>query len=513
MDNLQTFVQQVRRRLLTVLLLNNLLLLADWWLAGQVLKLGGWWLVAAVLIAPVLSVSFVPWLSARALTRPTKLIWQAILHITPNAASVPAPDIKTVRLGRELVTNLVNHIYQLASVADGVEQTANARPANLSADFIANNLPLPLVVLGKDNTVLFANDSCCKYLGQTAADIAGKDVYSVIDMSFPSDDTFDAWLQKARTTTVTAAKTWERVRLNRPDGKNALQFDLAAYYNRDNPNGIEALLVLFDHTETYAQDDQAMSFVALAVHELRTPLTLLRGYIDVFDEELDGKLDAELKDFMFKMNAAAQQLTSFVSNILNVARIEGDQLFLRLGQGDWAGIVNTAVRDWQLRAQVRGIKLQTAIAPGLPPVGVDRLSIYEVLSNLIDNAIKYSGNGKVVVISAQLTEDGLVETTVQDHGIGIPESVVPKLFDKFYRNYRTRTRVGGTGLGLYLSKTIITAHGGNIWVRSKPGEGTTLGFTVLPYARLKAEQKAGGPSADITTSAHGWIKNHSLYRR
>jgi signal transduction histidine kinase len=105
-----------------------------------------------------------------------------------------------------------------------------------------------------------------------------------------------------------------------------LQFDLASYYNKANPQRIETILVMFDHTEQYSQDDQAMSYVALAVHELRTPLTLMRGYIEVFDEELDGKLDGELQDFMHKMNAAAQQLSAFVNNILNVARIEGDQL-------------------------------------------------------------------------------------------------------------------------------------------------------------------------------------------
>jgi signal transduction histidine kinase len=330
-------------------------------------------------------------------------------------------------------------------------------------------------------------------------------------MSFPNEDTFDAWLGGAKKNTVTATSSWERVRLNRLD-ESALQFDLAAYYNKGNPQHIETILVLFDHTEQYSQDDQAMSYVALAVHELRTPLTLMRGYIEVFDEELEGKLDPELQDFMHKMNAAAQQLSAFVNNILNVARIEGDQLEVHLQQENWNEILEAAINDLRLRAQVRGITLDCEVAPDLPPVGVDRVSIYEVINNLIDNAIKYSGTGKQIVIRSKLTSEGEIETTVQDFGVGIPESVMPNLFNKFYRNHRNRAQINGTGLGLYLSKTIVAAHGGNIWVRSKDGEGSTFGFTVVPYTELADEQKNSN-NKDIVRGAHGWIKNHSLYRR
>jgi signal transduction histidine kinase len=446
--------------------------------------------------------------------QPLKTIWLTVLHILPGDHHVPVPEVNKLAVGRTLVMSLSAQIYQLASVAeqyDSQEQKTEKLEKGRS-QLIANSLPLPLILLDKDSNIIFMNDAGLKYFNQTKEDVFGKEVYSILDMSFPSDDTFDSWLKRAKTSTVTATKTWERIRMSRPIADKVLQFDLAAYYNKDNPQGVESILILFDHTDTYSQDDQAMSFVALAVHELRTPLTLLRGYIDVFDEEFAGKLDPELQNYMLRMSAAAQQLTAFVNNILNVARIEGDQLFLRLQETNWDELVQSVVRDWSLRAQVRGVTLQCAVVPGLPTVGADKVSIYEVISNLIDNSIKYSGAGKSIVIKAGLTKDGQVETTVQDNGVGIPESVMPNLFNKFYRNYRNRAQIGGTGLGLYLCKTIITAHGGNIWVRSKEGEGTTFGFTLLPYAKLADEQKSGD-NKDITTNAHGWIKNHSLYRR
>jgi signal transduction histidine kinase len=268
---------------------------------------------------------------------------------------------------------------------------------------------------------------------------------------------------------------------------------------------------MFDHTKQYSQDDQAVSFIALSVHELRTPLTLLRGYIEVFEEELGQSISPELQSFMQKMRVMSDQLTAFVNNILNVARVDDDQLELKLQSDDWSTVLKSAIELMSLRAKVRGIALKCQINLDLPPVGVDSLSIREVINNLIDNAIKYSGNSKTIEIKTYLNQEGMVETTIQDYGVGIPTSVVPNLFTKFYRDHRNRAQIGGTGLGLYLSKAIVTAHGGSLWVRSQEGKGSTFGFTLLPYDKLAEAQKAG--QQDITRSAHGWIKNHSLYRR
>jgi signal transduction histidine kinase len=275
--------------------------------------------------------------------------------------------------------------------------------------------------------------------------------------------------------------------------------------------GYETMLVLFDHTEVYSQDDQAISFVALSVHELRTPLTLLRGYIEVFDEELGPNLTPELRGFMQKMDASAQQLAAFVDNILNVAKIEDNQLTLQLHEEKWDEVLNTVIGDLSLRANVRGITIKTDIATDLPTVGVDRYSIYEVVANLLDNAIKYSKGTKEIHVTAILNKDGMVETSVKDFGLGIDGSILPHIFDKFYRNHRNRSQIGGTGLGLYLSHAIVQAHGGQISVSSKVDEGSTFSFTVLPYTKLADANKTGDTNG-ITRGAHGWIKNHSLYR-
>jgi signal transduction histidine kinase len=515
MDHLSKLVRTVRWYLIGIFFAYDLLVVALWWLFEHVLthRLSDIQvLIALVLLSPVLIVVFA-FITAAYVTSPLKAIWQTILHISPTEHNIAPPKVESLRLGRELVASLSAQIYQLANMAETIEKTAKTHSNDLSGNFIANNLPLPLIILNKYDMIMFANTTATTYLGFPLAEVIGKNAYTLLDMAFQTPDTLESWLKQVKQETATAVKTWEQVKFTAAsEGQSNRYFDLAAFYNRDNPSNVETMLVLFDHTAQYSKDDEVMSFLALSVHELRTPLTLLRGYIETFQDELKDKLDPELTDFMFKMNASAQQLTAFVNNILNVARVDGDQLVLELHEEKWDEIVRSAANTLALRAKVRGISLEFSIAPNLPTVGVDRVSIYEVISNLVDNAIKYSSNGKRIRIDTRLNQEGLVETTVQDWGVGIPTSIVPNLFTKFYRNHRNQAQIGGTGLGLYLSKAIVSAHGGNIWVRSKDGEGSTFGFTILPYAQLTAERKASG-NQDITRGAHGWIKNHSLYRR
>jgi signal transduction histidine kinase len=513
MDYFHRFLKRARQRLFLLVLVNNAVLIAAWWVSSQYTPLSNYGLLGALItLAIILSIAMTITIS-NSLTQPLKAVWQAVVHLAPGEQNTPPPPvIDSLKTGRELVANLTAQIYQLASVAAHNDNAVSSQPAGIKSNFIASNLPLPLIVIDKDRNIIFASDATKKYLAIESDDIISKNLYSVLDMSFNTSETFDVWLQDSIANAATATKSWERVRLNLADQKTTKLFDLAAYYNKDNPENIETMLVMFDHTEQYSQDDQAMGFVALAVHELRTPLTLLRGYIEVFEEEFAGKLNPELSDFMFKMNASVQQLAGFVNNILNLARIENDQMSLQLQEQNWKDIIKSATDNLALRAKVHGIAIEYTVAPDLPTVGADRVSIFEVLTNLLDNAIKYSGKGKKILVNSSLNQDGLVETSVQDFGVGIPPSVIENLFTKFYRNHRSRGQVSGTGLGLYLSKAIISAHGGNIWVRSKEDEGTTVSFTIQPYAKL-AEERKNNDNKDIVRGAHGWIKNHSLYRR
>ena len=512
MNQLDFLVRSIRRHLLLVMLVSNVLTVGIFYTLTSVTKLPTWAAAVMSLGAAVGLSTVVARMSGRYLAQPISALWQTIMHLSPTVQGVAAPIPDKLSLGRELVINLTAQIHQLTDVAERSALAAQAATTTITHNFVAQNLPLPFMSLDATETITFANEAMATYLGMTSADLIGKNIYFVMDLAFPSEDTFDTWLKDVKAHNATASRSWERVKMDVRDNHPLRLFDLAAYYNRDNAEHLETMLVLLDHTKAYSQDDQAISFIALSVHELRTPLTLLRGYIEVFQDELQGKVEPDLLDFMNKMSATAQQLMAFVNNILNVARVDDDQLQLTLQEENWGDILKSSLDTLSLRAGVRGITLEYSLAPNLPTVGVDRISIYEVLNNLVDNAIKYSNGSKIIKIDAHLTREGMVETTIQDFGGGMPSNILPNLFTKFYRDHRNRAQIGGTGLGLYLSKAILTAHGGNIWVTSKENVGTTFGFTVVPYAQLGTELKQS-ENQEIVRSAHGWIKNHSLYRR
>jgi len=450
-------------------------------------------------------------ISSRFVMQPFHLLWQAILHVAPDSTSVPPPNMQKLLFGRELVTSLANRVYQFASQQDGTELASHRKAISQAAN-IVSHFPLPLFVFNKDQIVTNASDSALEYLNIKSPQLFGQKLFDSVNLEFQGDHTLETWIKDCQDNKVTDHGEWQRVHVLLRDGKTIKQCDIAAYYNRDNESGTEFIITFFDHTDLYGQDEQSLSFVALAVHELRTPLTMLRGYIEVFEEELEGKLDPELAGYMHKLRISTDQLTAFVTNILNVVKIQENQLALTLVENNWQLLLKQAAAGQLLRAQVLGKTITFTVDAKLPTVAADPVSVSEVVNNLLDNALKYSPTSKEIMVKASVNKEGMVETTVQDFGVGIPDSVIQNLFEKFYRNHRTRAQIGGTGLGLYLSKAIITAHGGNISVRSKVGEGSSFSFTLQPYAQLADELKNSDTSG-ITRHAHGWIKNHSMYRR
>lgn len=452
---------------------------------------------------------------------PLETVQKLLSYADNSAVQSQAPDLEKSKLGKELLEAMSRQIYSLASAstAPANTDTIAAQPiapttiqpqaVQNSQNRIIDELSAPIIGMNGGNQVTVANKAALDYFGDTA--MVGKSIDDVLHLSFQGGNSLEQWLNDATQSSVTATQSWERVRHSTGDeDENIKQFDMIASYSKNSSTGTDTLLAIYDKTTRYGLDDQELSLVALAVHELRTPLTVMRGYVEVFQDELGPTLTPELKDFMHKMQASTQQLTAFVGNILNVARVEENQLVLTLREGNWAEILKNATDDLQLRAQVHGINISLSVAENLPTVGVDKISAHEIINNLVDNAIKYSNGKDSIVITAKINDEGIVETSVQDFGVGIPTSVMGTLFQKYHRSHKSRTQVGGTGLGLYLCKALVGAHGGNIWVRSKENEGSIFSFTLLPYSQLTAEQISGEDG--IVRGAHGWIKNHSLYR-
>lgn len=483
---------------------------------------GAWALLTMILpgMKPILSAAIMcgllvllggifMWIVTRLAFAPFEQLSRAILHVSRVEENVAAPALDSLKLGRAQVTELSQAAYDLA-----ISHNSTSAPSNATTDAAMKRLvlqaPLPMLAIDKQNRVALANPACLEYVGMSSEQLVGSPVSEIMRLVFPKTVTLQEWMDDCRANKLVDTISWERVRLLNQQSNPMRQFDMAAHYSKANDSDIDTVIGMFDKTTRYAADDQDLSFVAIAIHELRTPITMMRGYIELFEDEIGPSLNAELTEFMQKMSAAGNSLTTFVSNILNVARIENNQLQVQLAEADWNKTLQKSCADLNLRARVRGKTIEYQLAENLPTVAVDGASIFEVLNNLVENAIKYSGQSNRIIIKT-FPYQNMVATTVQDFGIGVPATLLPHLFEKFYRSHRSRTSVSGTGLGLYVCKAIIDAHGGRIWVESTEGRGSAFSFLLPNYASIAANPQSSN-NEGITREAHGWIKNHNLLR-
>ena len=226
-------------------------------------------------------------------------------------------------------------------------------------------------------------------------------------------------------------------------------------------------------------DQLKSDFVSMVSHELRAPLTNINGSIELMLS--DDSMDPETQRAMLRIIAEqTARLTRLVQGILNVSRIEARKLEIHPEVVFIHPILEKVVREIAQTTERHVFELPEQ---PLPPVWADPDRLQEILSNLLDNAVKYSPDGGTIRIGAQVLDDRMV-ISVSDPGLGIPARELDKIFEKFHRVDRGDARATyGHGLGLYISKRLVEAHGGDIWVESELGRGSTFYFT-LPLAEI-----------------------------
>lgn len=241
-----------------------------------------------------------------------------------------------------------------------------------------------------------------------------------------------------------------------------------------------AILVFHDLTRLRQLENTRQEFVANVSHELRTPLSLIKGYVETL---LDGAKDdpAVVTRFLQTIQKHVNRLTYLIEDLLTISRLESGQVVLNTQPVELHQQAARVLEDLQARATQKAVTLENRIVPGLTAqADADRLQ--QVFFNLVENAIKYGRPGGHVEVGARPTQKGKIELWVKDDGPGIPVEAQPRIFERFYRVDRARSReTGGTGLGLAIVKHIVQAHGGEVWLSSEPGHGATFFFT-LPQA-------------------------------
>lgn len=222
-------------------------------------------------------------------------------------------------------------------------------------------------------------------------------------------------------------------------------------------------------------DKQKSEFISIASHQLRTPLTAIKGYISLLLEGSYGKMNAEVEDVLNKVYSVNDRLVHLVEDLLNVSRIEAGRIQYNFQPTQLADVVKELHDMFAMAAKSKGLEFTLSLPKEmLPQIIADPNKIKEISSNLIDNAIKYTPSGFVKVSLEKVGENARI--TIQDSGIGIKPEDMPNLFTKFVRSKETsRMVVGGAGLGLFVGKSFVQAHGGRIWAESEgPGKGSTF---------------------------------------
>lgn len=251
-----------------------------------------------------------------------------------------------------------------------------------------------------------------------------------------------------------------------------------------------AVAVFHDITDARKFDLMRSEFVANVSHELRTPLTSIKGFVETL---LDGALEDKMlcRRFLTIIDSETDRLTRLIDDLLSLSAIESKEIKVNFKPLNLVEQVKTVFNILAPQVAEKKLRLELIYPKTLPWVRGDEDLINQVLINLLDNAIKYTAQkGKIIV---RLSQDGnKVVARITDTGIGIPGESLPRLFERFYRVDKARSRVlGGTGLGLSIVKHILELHGGDVYAESKVGEGSTFTFCLWQATPEEKDEKAG----------------------
>jgi two-component system phosphate regulon sensor histidine kinase PhoR len=239
--------------------------------------------------------------------------------------------------------------------------------------------------------------------------------------------------------------------------------------------------VFHDITAIKRTEKMRRDFVANVSHELRTPLSAIKGYSETL---LDGALEDEqvARDFVDVIHRHAIRLSQLVEDLLDLSKLESPDFVPELKPLSLKPLINRVVALMEDEAQSKNIALYIHLPEDLPKALANSSNLEQVFTNLLGNAIKYTPDGGKIGISAFLNkENTFIQVSVKDTGLGMEPKHIPRLFERFYRVDKARSReLGGTGLGLSIVKHIVQLHGGEIWVESELNKGSTFHFTLMP---------------------------------
>jgi signal transduction histidine kinase len=274
----------------------------------------------------------------------------------------------------------------------------------------------------------------------------------------------------------------------------------------EQEDAAQAIITIHDETKSRELENMKVDFVSMAAHELRTPLAAIRGYLELIAFKMGAEVPEEVRKYMDQSLKSTTELGGLIANLLDVTRIERGNMTLHFAKVDLAADLKQAIHNAEFNAKEKQITLAYHGPEDGCPIIADQIGIHEVINNLLNNAIKYTEPGGFVHVALQRHHHHYA-VNVKDSGIGIPKSALPHLFTKFYRVHGgLNSGSTGTGIGLFITKSIIEKHGGSITVESEAGAGSVFTFTLpLPDDQKLAElEKANQAGITSTRRRRGW---------
>ncbi len=366
--------------------------------------------------------------------------------LTARIASTATDEIGKVAGALDKTTRRVEESYERVQTSQRELET------------LLNSMQDAVIAVDLDGRVMWANRSMDRLLLR-APRLNAPLIDSVRDPDFLAaiqEAARDQVGTSARSNTIVSGRTFDVTAAPMPGGG--------------------AVAVLRDLTETERMEKSRRDFIANVSHELRTPLTSIQGYTETL---LDSPIaDNHVREFLEIIRKNAARMSRLTEDLLTLARVESGETRFDMQRVNTEELLQDALESFRETARSYGVELVVENSVATGQVNADREAIHQIFSNLIENALKYAASGKKVILGARTAESG-VEFYVKDFGPGISSEHLPRLFERFYRVDKARSREsGGTGLGLAIAKHIVLAHGGTIRAESELNHGSMFLFTL-----------------------------------
>ncbi|MFA5062612.1 MAG: ATP-binding protein [Candidatus Omnitrophota bacterium] len=357
--------------------------------------------------------------------------------------------------------------FTLNKMAQDLEdKIREIRQQNQELSAIFNSMIEGIIVVDKTSRIVSVNPAIEKIFGILNADAQGKTFLEAVRNNEISEIINNVLTQgKSLSVEVTLVLPGHRI----------FEVNAVPIFENDSVNG--CLVVIHDITEIRRLETIRRDFVANVSHELKTPLTSIKGFVETL---LEGALDDKEnnRNFLKIIQNHAERLNSLVNDLLSLSYLESKNISLEINDVNLSRVADEVILGFGSQLRKKRIEVVNGLAPDIL-VKADEERIKQVFTNLIDNALKFNREkGAIKIYSEEF--NGKIRVIVEDSGIGIPEKDIPRIFERFYRVDKARSReLGGTGLGLSIVKHIVELHGGMVGVESSEGSGSRFFFTLL----------------------------------